>query len=96
MHRFNPLLAFLSKLAIICNGCFIFSLTAMLIRGLSFSVPIMNFVAVLGLEMAPVVSLLLVGALLIAKLKKITTTLPQWQTIVNLLMLLFQLIFIFV
>jgi hypothetical protein len=53
-------------------------------------------VAVLGLEMAPVVSLLFAVGVLIAKLKKITLTLPVWQTILNLLMLLFQLIFIFV
>lgn len=96
MQRFNPLLAFLSKLAIICNGCFVFSLIAMFLRGFAFSAPFMNFVAVLGLEMAPVVSLLFAVGVLIAKLKKITLTLPAWQTILNLLMLLFQLIFIFV
>ena len=96
MQRFNPLLAFLSKLAIICNGCFVFSLIAMFLRGFAFSAPLMNSVAVLGLEMSPVVSLLFAVGVLIAKLKKITLTLPAWQTILNLLMLLFQLIFIFV
>jgi hypothetical protein len=48
------------------------------------------------LEMAPVVSVLFGLALLFMWIKKQAIELPQWQTITNLLMLLFQLVFIIV
>ena len=96
MSRFKPYLAFLSKLAIICNGCFVFSLMVMLVPNINFPVAFSNFVAVLGLEMAPVVSVLFGVALLFMWGKKQAIELPNWQTITNLLMLLFQLVFIFV
>ena len=96
MSRFNTILAFLSKLAIICNLCFVFSLMVMLVPNINFPVAFSNFVAVLGLEMAPVVSVLFGVALLFMWGKKLAIELPNWQTIINLLMLLFQLVFIFV
>ena len=96
MSRFKPILAFLSKLAIICNLCFVFSLMVMLVPNINFPVAFSNFVAVLGLEMAPVVSVLFGVALLFMWGRKQVIDLPHWQTITNLLMLLFQLIFIFV
>ena len=96
MSRFKPILAFLSKLAIICNLCFIFSLMVMLVPNINFPVAFSNFVAVLGLEMAPVVSILFGVGLLFIWFKKQVIELPNWQTIINLLMLLFQLIFIIV
>lgn len=94
MRLFNPFLAFLSKLAIICNGCFVFSLIVMFVPMITFPAALSNFVAVLGLEMAPVVSILLGMACLFFWVKKHTIPLPRWQTFVNLFMLLFQLIFI--
>jgi len=96
MSRFNTILAFLSKLAIICNLCFVFSLMVMLVPNINFPVAFSNFVAVLGLEMAPVVSVLFGVALLFMWGRKQVIDLPHWQTITNLLMLLFQLVFIFV
>ena len=96
MSRFKPILAFLSKLAIICNLCFIFSLMVMLVPNINFPVAFSNFVAVLGLEMAPVVSILFGVGLLFIWFKKQVIELPNWQTIINLLMLLFQLVFIIV
>ncbi len=96
MSRFNPILAFLSKLAIICNGCFVFSLMVMFVPKINYPVPVTNFAAVLGLEMAPVVSVLFGVALFFMWGKKQAIELPNWQTITNLLMLLFQLDFIFV
>jgi len=48
------------------------------------------------LEMAPVVSVLFGIALLVMWGKKQAIELPNWQTITNLLMLLFQLVFIIV
>jgi hypothetical protein len=96
MSRFNPILAFLSKLAIICNACFLFSMMVMFVPKINYPVAISNFAAVLGLEMAPVVSVLFGIALLFMWGKKQAIELPNWQTITNLLMLLFQLVFIIV
>ena len=96
MSRFNPILAFLSKLAIICNTCFVFSLMVMFVPKINFPVAISNFVADLGLELAPVVSVLFGILLLFMWGKKQVIELSNWQTITNLLMLLFQLVFIIV
>ena len=96
MSRFNPILAFLSKLAIICNACFVFSMMVMFVPKINYPIPVSNFAAVLGLEMAPVVSVLFGVALVFMWGKKQAIEFPKWQTITNLLMLLFQLIFIFV
>ena len=96
MSRFNPILAFLSKLAIICNTCFVFSLMVMFVPKINFPVAFSNFVAVLVLEMAPVVSVLFGILLLFMWGKKQVIELSNWQTITNLLMLLFQLVFIIV
>lgn len=96
MSRFNPIIAFLSKLAIICNLCFVFSLMVMFVPKINYPVAFSNFVAVLGLEMAPVVSVLFGIALLFMRGKKQVIELPHWQTITNLLMLLLQLVFIIV
>jgi hypothetical protein len=68
----------------------------MLVPNINFPVAFSNFVAVLGLEMAPVVSFLFGVALLFMWGRKQAIELPNWQTITNLLMLLFQLVFIFV
>ena len=96
MSRFKPILAFLSKLAIICNLCFVFSLMVMFVPKINYPVSVSNFAAVLGLEMAPVVSVLFGVSLLFMWFKKQAIELPNWQTITNLLMLLFQLVFIIV
>jgi hypothetical protein len=96
MSRFKPILAFLSKLAIICNGCFVFSLMVMFVPKINYPVPVSNFAAVLGLEMAPVVSVLFGVALLFMWGRKQVIDLPHWQTITNLLMLLFQLVFVII
>ena len=94
MSRFNPILAFLSKLAILCNVCFVFSLMVMFLPQINSPIAFSNFVAVLGLEMAPVVSILFGVALFFRWVKKYAVVLPKWQTITNLMMLLFQLVFI--
>ena len=96
MSRVNPILAFLSKLAIICNTCFAFSLMVMFVPKINFPVAFSNFVAVLGLEMAPLVSVFFGAALLYMWGRKQVIELSNWQTITNLLMLLFQLVFIIV
>ena len=68
----------------------------MFVPKINYPVALSNFAAVLGLEMAPAVSVLFGIALLVMWGKKQAIELPNWQTITNLLMLLFQLVFIFV
>ena len=68
----------------------------MFVPTFNYPVALSNFVAVLGLEMAPAVSVLFGIALLFMWGKKQVIELPNWQTITNLLMLLFQLVFIIV
>jgi hypothetical protein len=57
---------------------------------------LMSFVAVMGLAMAPIVSILFGGCFIYLLLHKQNNLLPLWQTIANLLMLLFQIIYILV
>jgi hypothetical protein len=68
----------------------------MFVPKINYPVALSNFAAVLGLEMAPVVSVLFGIAILVMWGKKQAIELPNWQTITNLLMLLFQLVFIIV
>ena len=68
----------------------------MFVPKINYPVSVSNFAAVLGLEMAPVWSVLFGVALLFMWFKKQVIELPNWQTITNLLMLLFQLVFIIV
>jgi hypothetical protein len=51
---------------------------------------IANFMAVLGLEMAPFVNLVFAIWIIINLLSKKQFEIPNWQTIINLLMLLLQ------
>ncbi|NBT09200.1 MAG: hypothetical protein EBS98_10465 [Chitinophagia bacterium] len=51
---------------------------------------IANFIAVLGLEMAPFVNLVFVIWFIINLLFKKQIDLPKWQTIINFSMLLLQ------
>ena len=57
---------------------------------------IANFMAVLGLEMAPFVNLLFVIWLIINLIRKKSIDLPNWQTIINILMLLLQIILLII
>jgi len=89
-------LAFLSKLAVICNLCFMASLYFMFVPNNHLPAALMSFIAVMGLAMAPVVSILFGGCYIYTKTKKLNNPLPPWQTISNLLMLLMQIIYIIV
>lgn len=87
--------AFLSRLAILCNICYLLSLAFMYIPGFSMPHFMANFFAVLGLEMAPFINMLVIGLLVFNKLKKQEIAIPIWQTIINIGMLIAQLIFLF-
>jgi hypothetical protein len=82
--------AFISKLAVICNAFYLFTTAFLFLSWLKIPADIANFMAVLGLEMAPFVNLVFVIWFIINLLRKKQMDLPKWQTIINLLMLLLQ------
>jgi len=82
--------AFISKLAIICNAFYLFTTAFLFLTWLKIPADIANFMAVLGLEMAPFVNLVFVIWFIINLLLKKQIDLPKWQTIINFLMLLLQ------
>ena len=82
--------AFTAKLAIICNAFYLFTTAFLFLSWLKIPADIANFMAVLGLEMAPFVNLIFVIWFVINLIRKKSIDLPHWQTIINLLMLLLQ------
>ena len=88
--------AFISKLAIICNAFYLFTTAFLFLSWLKIPADVANFMAVLGLEMAPFVNLLFVIWLIIHLVIKKTIDLPKWQTIINILMLLLQIILLII
>jgi hypothetical protein len=82
--------AFVSKLAIICNAFYLLTSAFLFLSWLKIPADIANFMAVLGLEMAPFVNLVFVIWIIINLLSKKQFEIPNWQTIINLLMLLLQ------
>ena len=88
--------AFTAKLAIICNAFYLFTTAFLFLSWLKIPADIANFMAVLGLEMAPFVNLLFVIWLIINLIRKKSIDLPHWQTIINILMLLLQIILLII
>jgi hypothetical protein len=82
--------AFISKLAIICNAFYLFTTAFLFLSWLKIPKEVANFMAVLGLEMAHFVNLVFVIWFIINLLRKKQMDLPNWQTIINFLMLLLQ------
>lgn len=82
--------SFISKLAIICNAFYLFTTAFLFLSWLKIPADVANFMAVLGLEMAPFVNLLFVIWFIINLLIKKQMDLPKWQTIINFLMLFLQ------
>jgi len=92
----RPLLAFISKVAIIANLVYLVSTFFLFITWLKIPREIAQFIAVMGLELAPFVNLIFVFILLIQVLQKKVIILPQWQTIFNLSMLIVQIALLFI
>ena len=88
--------AFTAKLAIICNAFYLFTTAFLFLSWLKIPADIANFMAVLGLEMAPFVNLIFVIWLIINLIRKKSIDLPNWQTIINILMLLLQIILLII
>jgi len=88
--------AFISKLAIICNAFYLLTTAFLFLSWLKIPAGLANFMAVLGLEMAPFVNLVFVIWFIINLVRKKELDLPKWQTIINFLMLLLQITLLFI
>ena len=88
--------AFTAKLAIICNAFYLFTTAFLFLSWLKIPADVANFMAVLGLEMAPFVNLIFVIWFIINLIRKKSIDLPNWQTIINILMLLLQIILLII
>ncbi len=95
MYKRFPL-SFLSKLAVIANLVYILSTLFLFVTWLKIPRDIAQFIAVMGLELAPLTNLLFVLVLAVYLFQKKQTNLPQWQTIFNLSMLLLQIALLFI
>lgn len=89
-------LTFLSKLAVIANLVYIFSTIFLFVTWLKIPRDIAQFIAVMGLELAPFANLVFVLVFVVFTIQKKQTNLPQWQTIFNLSMLLLQIGLLFI
>ena len=89
-------LAFFSKVAVIVNLGYLVSTLFLFITWMKIPRGIAQFIAVMGLELAPLINLVFALVLLIQVLQKKVINLPSWQTIFNLSMLLIQIGLLFI
>ena len=89
-------LAFFSKVAVIVNLGYLVSTLFLFITWLKIPRDIAQFIAVMGLELAPIVNLVFALILFIQALQKKVINLPYWQTIFNLSMLIVQIGLLFI
>ena len=87
---------FFARLAIICNSFYLLTTAFLFLSWLKIPKDIANFMAVLGLEMAPFVNLIFAIWLVVLLISKKPLQIPIWQTISNLLMLLLQILLLFI
>ena len=92
----RPILAFISKVAIIANLVYLLSTLFLFITWMKIPRDIAQFIAVMGLELAPFVNLLFALILLVQFLQKKEINLPQWQTFFNIGMLVVQVALLFI
>jgi hypothetical protein len=89
-------LAFFSKVAVIVNLGYLVSTLFLFITWLKIPRDIAQFIAVMGLELAPMINLVFACILLVHFLQKKVIILPTWQTIFNLSMLFIQIGLLFI
>ena len=94
--KYKNSFAFLGKLAIICNAFYILTTAFLFFSWLKIPIPVANFMAVVGLEMAPFVNLLFVIWLIFILIRKKENRVPLWQSTINILMLLLQIILLII
>ena len=95
MRSRSPL-AFFSKVAVISNLVYLVSTLFLFITWMKIPRDIAQFIAVMGLELAPLINLVFALILLIQVLQKKVINLPSWQTIFNLSILFIQIGLLFI
>ena len=95
MRSRSPL-AFFSKVAVISNLVYLVSTLFLFITWMKIPRDIAQFIAVMGLELAPLINLVFALILLIRVLQKKVINFPAWQTIFNLSMLFIQIGLLFI
>ena len=92
----NSILAFIGRLAIICNFFTLISLLIMFVKCIHFPGIIASYIIGLGIVMGPIVNISYLIYWVMFKLFKQEIIIPKWQTIVIVLMLLVQILSAFV
>ena len=88
----NSILAFISRLAIICNFFTLISLIIMFAKWVHFPALLASYIIGLGIVMGPIVNISFLIYGFVFKLVKQEINIPNWQTIVIVLMLLVQML----
>ena len=89
-------LAFFSKVAVIVNLGYLVSTLFLFITWMKIPRDVAQFIAVMDLELAPLINFVFALILLIQVLQKKVINLPSWQTIFNLSMLFIQIGLLFI
>lgn len=88
----NSILAFIGRLAIICNYFTLISLLIMFVKWVHFPGILASYFIGLGIVMGPIVNISYLIYWFMFKLFKQEIIIPKWQTIVIVLMLLIQIL----
>ena len=92
----NSILAFIGRLAIICNFFTLISLLIMFVEWVHFTGILASYIIGLGIVMGPIVNISYLIYWVMFKLFKHENNIPQWQTIIIVLMLLVQILTAFI
>jgi hypothetical protein len=92
----NSILAFIGKLAIICNFFTFLSLLIMFVKWVHFPGIVASYIIGLGIVMGPIVNISFLIYWLIFILLKQEIIIPKWQTIFIIFMLIVQILTAFV
>lgn len=91
----NSILAFIARLAIICNIFTLLTLLILFVKGLHFPGFLSSYIIGFGIVMGPFVNISYLLIWGIAKIGKHQIFIPAWQTISIVLMLLVQILIAF-
>jgi len=92
----NSILAFIGKLAIICNLFTFLSLLIMFVKWVHFPGILSSYIIGLGIVMGPIVNISFLINWLVFILLKQEIIIPKWQTIFIIFMLIVQILTAFV
>jgi len=86
----KSILAFLGRLAIICNFFTLLSMLIMFVKWVHFPEVVSSYIIGLGIVMGPILNISFIIYYILFKILKQEIIIPKWQTIVIVLMLIVQ------